>query len=73
MQVEAPQPVLRSASLLSAVMLPGLFADLGEAVLKNTGRFAAEGRFGHLHFHKDPAFVERVLAFISRENRERGW
>ncbi len=66
LRVEAPTPVVRTASLLNSVMLPGLFADLQEAVLENVERFAAEGRFGHLHFHKDRQVADPVLAFVSR-------
>ena len=63
-RVEEPSAVLRTASLLNAVMLPGLFPDLGDTVLRNVSRYAADHRFGHLMFHRDPEFVDRVLRFV---------
>jgi hypothetical protein len=68
-QVEVPPAVLRAASLLNAVMLPGLFADLGDTVLTNAGRFVEHGRFGHLRFHKDRNFLEPVRSFLSSAGR----
>jgi len=66
-QVQAPPSVLRTASLLTTVMLPGLFVDLVDAEIENAGCFAAEGQFGHLKFHKEQSFVEQVRLFVSRE------
>ncbi len=64
-RVEVPESVLSTASLMTSVMLPGLFADLGNAVLENAARFAADRLFGHLHFHKNRLSLDRVQAFIS--------
>jgi len=68
-RVELPAPVLRTASLLTSVMLPGLFVDLGDAAIENAGRFVSEGLFGHLHFHMDHEFVDRIHSFVSRERQ----
>lgn len=68
-QVEVPPAVLRAASLLNAVMLPGLFADLGDAVLINAGRFVEAGRFGHLRFHRNRRFLEPVRTFLATAGR----
>jgi hypothetical protein len=64
-RLESQESVWRTASLLTSVMLPGLFVDLEEAVLRNTDRFASEGLYGHLHFHRDRRFVDQVQAFMS--------
>ncbi len=65
-RVEVPAEAMKIASLLTCVMLPGLFSDLTDTVLENVHRFVMAERFGHLHFHKDRRFVDQALAFACR-------
>jgi hypothetical protein len=68
-RIEQPPALLAIASLLSCVMLPGLFPDLAQQLAGNVERYVREGSFGHLYFRNDPDFL---VCLDEREDRADG-
>jgi len=59
-RTEQPATLQGVASLLTCVMLPGLFPELEPNLLGNVERFVMEGFFGHLYFRNDSGFLDHL-------------
>jgi hypothetical protein len=59
-RLEIPAEPARTASILACIANAETVSDMVDRLVDNVGRFAAQVRYGHLHFRKDPGFWELI-------------